>query len=92
MNILCDECTHKFVCTYTKDFEHIINRIDNVGLITSTKVSDTKRLNDFDWFFLFGYSPAEYNFPVKKLVGMTVEEAFRLKVKLDCEYFERHDY
>lgn len=27
-----------------------------------------------------------------KLVGMTVEEAFKLKVKLDCEYFEKHDY
>lgn len=54
MGILCDGCTHKFVCTYTKDFEHIINRVNNVGLITSTKVSDTKQLNDFEQF---SYTP-----------------------------------
>lgn len=54
MSILCDECAHKFVCTYAKDFEHIINRIDNVDLITSTKVSDTKHLNNFEWF---SYTP-----------------------------------
>ena len=50
------------------------------------------KLEDGSEEFLFGYSPAEYCFPVKELVGMTVEEAFKLKTKLDCEYFERHDY
>lgn len=50
------------------------------------------KLEDGSEEFLFGYSPVEYNFPVKALVGMTVDEAFKLKSKLDCEYFERHDY
>lgn len=50
------------------------------------------KLEDGSEEFLFGYSPAEYNFPVAELVGMTVDEAVNLKSKLDCEYFERHDY
>lgn len=49
-------------------------------------------LEDGSEEFLFGYSPVEYNFPVTELVGMTVDEAFELKSKLDCEYFKRHDY
>ena len=54
MSALCDECSHKSICIYKKDFEHIINRINNVYLITSTKVSDTKHLDDFEWF---SYTP-----------------------------------
>lgn len=54
MSILCDKCTHKSICIYKKDFEHIINRIDSVYFITSTKVSDTKHLEDFEWF---SYTP-----------------------------------
>lgn len=54
MSILCDECYYKVVCAYTKDFEHIIDSINNVGFMTSTKVSDTKHLNDFE---LFPYTP-----------------------------------
>ena len=50
------------------------------------------KLEDGSEEFLFGYFPADYNFPVKKLVGMTVDEAFELKNKMDCEYFETHDY
>ena len=40
-------------------------------------------LEDGSEEFLFGYSPDNYNFPVKELVGMTAAEAFRLKLKLD---------
>ena len=54
MDILCNTCGHESVCAYAKDFEHIINRIDNVYLITSTKVSDVKHLDDFEWF---SYTP-----------------------------------
>lgn len=54
MSILCDKCAHKNVCAYTTDFEHIINKINAVYLVTSTKVSDTKCLNDFEWF---SYTP-----------------------------------
>lgn len=50
------------------------------------------KLEDGSEEFLFGYSPVEYNFPVAELVGMTVDEAINLKSKLDCEYFEKHDY
>lgn len=48
MTILCDECSHKSVCSHAKDFEHIINRIETVGFITSTKVSETKHIGDFE--------------------------------------------
>ena len=34
MSILCDERSHKIVCSYTKDFEHIINKINDVGFST----------------------------------------------------------
>lgn len=54
MTILCDKCAHKTVCARTKDFEHIINRIDTVGLIQSTKVSEAKHIGDFEWF---SYTP-----------------------------------
>lgn len=54
MVILCNKCAHKSVCSYEKDFEHIINRIETVGLITSTKVSETKHISDFEWF---SYTP-----------------------------------
>lgn len=54
MNILCDKCAHKPVCSNTKDFEHIINRIDAVYLITSTKENESKHINDFEWF---SYTP-----------------------------------
>lgn len=50
------------------------------------------KLEDGSEEFLFGYSPVEYNFPVAELVGMTVDEAVNLKSKLDCEYFEKHNY
>lgn len=54
MNILCDKCTHKPVCSNAKDLEHIINRIDAVYLIPSAKVSESKHINDFEWF---SYTP-----------------------------------
>lgn len=50
------------------------------------------KLEDGNEEFLFGYSPVEYNFPVKALVGMTVDEAFELKNKMDCEYFKRRHH
>ncbi len=50
------------------------------------------KLEDGSEEFLFGYSPVEYNFPVKALVGMTVDEAFKLKNKMDCEYFKRRHH
>lgn len=54
MSALCDKCSHNPVCANKKDFEHIIERIDNVYLIMSTKVSDIKHLDDFEWF---SYTP-----------------------------------
>lgn len=54
MSALCDKCSHNPVCANKKDFEHIIERIDNVYLIMSTKVSDVKHLDDFEWF---SYTP-----------------------------------
>ena len=54
MSILCDKCTHKNVCTYAKDFKHIINRIDKVGIMTSEITGELKHLDDFKWF---SYSP-----------------------------------
>ena len=50
------------------------------------------KLEDGSEEFLFGYSPVEYNFPVAELVGMTVDEAFKLKNKMDCEYFKRRHH
>ena len=54
MSALCDKCSHNPICANKKDFEHIIERIDNVYLIMSTKVSDVKHLDDFKWF---SYTP-----------------------------------
>ena len=54
MDILCNKCVHESVCAYAKDFERIINRINNVYLIVSTKVSDVKHLDDFEWI---SYTP-----------------------------------
>lgn len=54
MSILCDGCSHKSVCSHTKDFEKIIDKIDNIKFITSAHVADTKYLSDFEWF---SYSP-----------------------------------
>ena len=50
------------------------------------------KLEDGSEEFLFGYSPVEYNFPVKALVGMTVDEAFKLKDKMDWEYFKKRHH
>lgn len=38
MSTLCDKCSHNPICANKKDFEHIIERIDNVYLIMSTSV------------------------------------------------------
>lgn len=51
----------------------------------------TAILEDGSEEFLFGYSPDQYNFPVQKLIGMTIEEALDLKSKMDNEYFRTHD-
>lgn len=50
MNILCDKCIHKPVCSNAKDFGHIINRLDATYRMASTKVSESKHINNFEWF------------------------------------------
>ncbi len=50
------------------------------------------KLEDGSEEFLFGYFPVEYNFPVDALIGITVEEAYELKSRMDLEYFKQHDY